>query len=115
MRLLSLVCNKTSFNVLKYCHSAVVPKQDLTWVLVSCPAGSLMGDPVVMVSLYPEFPPAVMSLMTKSGEFLFVIDRSGSMSSPMSNADSSQIRIDSAKACSSCSLFRVEFPFDIFC
>ncbi|XP_056467192.1 von Willebrand factor A domain-containing protein 5A-like isoform X2 [Gadus chalcogrammus] len=63
----------------------------------SAKPGSLMGDPVVMVSLYPEFPPAVMSLMTKSGEFLFVIDRSGSMSSPMSNADSSQIRIDSAK------------------
>ncbi|CAL8335796.1 unnamed protein product [Boreogadus saida] len=63
----------------------------------SAKPGSLMGDPVVMVSLYPEFPPAVMSLMTKSGEFLFVIDRSGSMSSPMSNADSSPIRIDSAK------------------
>ena len=57
-----------------------------------------MADPVVMVSLYPEFPPVVMSSMTKSGEFLFVIDRSGSMSSPMSNADHSQIRIDSAKA-----------------
>ncbi|CAL8350850.1 unnamed protein product [Lota lota] len=63
----------------------------------SAKPGSLMGDPVVMLSLYPEFPPAVMSSMTKSGEFLFVIDRSGSMDSPMSNAERSQMRIDSAK------------------
>ncbi|CAL8350853.1 unnamed protein product [Lota lota] len=63
----------------------------------SAKPGSLMGDPVVMLSLYPEFPPAVMSSMTKSGEFLFVIDRSGSMHSPMSNAERSQMRIDSAK------------------
>jgi len=71
-----------------------------------CPAsaGSLMGDPVVMLSLYPEFPPAVMSSTTKSGEFLFVIDRSGSMQSPMGERGRSQLRIDSAKAWSSCSI-----------
>ncbi|XP_063349074.1 von Willebrand factor A domain-containing protein 5A-like isoform X3 [Pelmatolapia mariae] len=41
---------------------------------------SLMGDPVVMVSLYPEFPQSVMSSMASCGEFVFLVDRSGSMS-----------------------------------
>ncbi|XP_051740416.1 von Willebrand factor A domain-containing protein 5A-like isoform X6 [Ctenopharyngodon idella] len=44
----------------------------------TAPSGSLMRDPVVMISLYPEFPEEVMSLATQ-GEFVFVIDRSGSM------------------------------------
>uniref|UniRef100_A0A669DFF7 VIT domain-containing protein n=1 Tax=Oreochromis niloticus TaxID=8128 RepID=A0A669DFF7_ORENI len=46
----------------------------------SAEPGSLMGDPVVMVSLYPEFPQSVMSSMASSGEFVFLLDRSGSMS-----------------------------------
>ncbi|CAL8344847.1 unnamed protein product [Arctogadus glacialis] len=83
--------------LLLYYEDSHLPTAVVEAGCASAKPGSLMGDPVVMVSLYPEFPPAVMSLMTKSGEFLFVIDRSGSMSSPMSNADSSQIRIDSAK------------------
>ncbi|XP_028429045.1 von Willebrand factor A domain-containing protein 5A isoform X2 [Perca flavescens] len=41
--------------------------------------GSLMGDPVVMLSLYPEFPQAVMSSVASCGEFVFLLDRSGSM------------------------------------
>ncbi|KAG7281433.1 hypothetical protein CRUP_029882 [Coryphaenoides rupestris] len=60
----------------------------------SAESGSLMGDPVVMLSLYPEFPPAVMLSTAKSGEFLFVIDRSGSMESPMGHQGRSQLRID---------------------
>ncbi|CAL8238084.1 unnamed protein product, partial [Merluccius merluccius] len=63
----------------------------------SAKSGTLMGDPVVMLSLYPEFPPAVMSSMTKSGEFLFVIDRSGSMGCSLGSAGCSQMRIESAK------------------
>uniref|UniRef100_A0A3B4G768 VIT domain-containing protein n=1 Tax=Pundamilia nyererei TaxID=303518 RepID=A0A3B4G768_9CICH len=43
----------------------------------SAEPGSLMGDPVVMVSLYPEFP---QSAMASCGEFVFLMDRSGSMS-----------------------------------
>uniref|UniRef100_A0AAZ1XQV3 VIT domain-containing protein n=1 Tax=Oreochromis aureus TaxID=47969 RepID=A0AAZ1XQV3_OREAU len=43
----------------------------------SAEPGSLVGDPVVMVSLYPEFPQSVMS---SCGEFVFLMDRSGSMS-----------------------------------
>uniref|UniRef100_A0A3Q4MVF7 von Willebrand factor A domain-containing protein 5A-like n=1 Tax=Neolamprologus brichardi TaxID=32507 RepID=A0A3Q4MVF7_NEOBR len=46
----------------------------------SAEPGSLMGDPVVMVSLYPEFPQTVMSSVASCGEFVFLMDRSGSMS-----------------------------------
>ncbi|XP_034403684.1 von Willebrand factor A domain-containing protein 5A-like isoform X3 [Cyclopterus lumpus] len=41
--------------------------------------GTLMGDPVMMLSLYPEFPQAVMSSVASCGEFVFLLDRSGSM------------------------------------
>ncbi|XP_029571609.1 von Willebrand factor A domain-containing protein 5A isoform X2 [Salmo trutta] len=56
-----------------------------------------MGDPVVMLSLYPEFPKDVMSSMTSHGEFLFVVDRSGSMECPMHLGSGSQDRIGSAR------------------
>ncbi|XP_026047151.1 von Willebrand factor A domain-containing protein 5A-like [Astatotilapia calliptera] len=46
----------------------------------SAEPGSLMGDPVVMVSLYPEFSQSVMSSVASCGEFVFLMDRSGSMS-----------------------------------
>ncbi|XP_034723660.1 von Willebrand factor A domain-containing protein 5A-like [Etheostoma cragini] len=45
----------------------------------SAKPGSLIGDPVVMLSLYPEFPQAVMSSVASCGEFVFLLDRSGSM------------------------------------
>uniref|UniRef100_A0A3Q2UX85 VIT domain-containing protein n=1 Tax=Haplochromis burtoni TaxID=8153 RepID=A0A3Q2UX85_HAPBU len=45
----------------------------------SAEPGSLMGDPVVMVSLYPGFPQSVMSSKASCGEFVFLVDRSGSM------------------------------------
>uniref|UniRef100_A0A8C7MCL6 von Willebrand factor A domain-containing protein 5A-like n=1 Tax=Oncorhynchus kisutch TaxID=8019 RepID=A0A8C7MCL6_ONCKI len=63
----------------------------------SAKPGSLMGDPLVMLSLYPEFPNDVMSSMTSLGEFLFVVDRSGSMSCPMHNGSVAQDRIGSAR------------------
>ncbi|XP_064856575.1 von Willebrand factor A domain-containing protein 5A-like isoform X2 [Oncorhynchus nerka] len=63
----------------------------------SAKPGSLMGDPVVMLSLYPEFPNDVMSSMTSLGEFLFVVDRSGSMSCQMHNGSVAQDRIGSAR------------------
>nr|XP_046149756.1 von Willebrand factor A domain-containing protein 5A-like isoform X8 [Oncorhynchus gorbuscha] len=63
----------------------------------SAKPGSLMGDPVVMLSLYPEFPKDVMSSMTSHGEFLFVVDRSGSMEFPMHLGSGSQDRIGSAR------------------
>ncbi|XP_067236412.1 von Willebrand factor A domain-containing protein 5A-like isoform X1 [Chanodichthys erythropterus] len=62
----------------------------------TAPSGSLMRDPVVMISLYPEFPEEVMSL-AKQGEFVFVIDRSGSMDDMMHHGKRAQTRIESAK------------------
>nr|XP_055047546.1 von Willebrand factor A domain-containing protein 5A-like isoform X1 [Misgurnus anguillicaudatus] len=59
--------------------------------------GSLMSDPVVMISLYPDFPKEVMSSLATQGEFVFVIDRSGSMDCMMHNGEGAQIRIESAK------------------
>uniref|UniRef100_A0A3B3TND3 von Willebrand factor A domain-containing protein 5A-like n=1 Tax=Poecilia latipinna TaxID=48699 RepID=A0A3B3TND3_9TELE len=63
----------------------------------SAKPGSLMGDPVVMVSLYPEFPQSVMSSLAACGEFVFLVDRSGSMSCPMNNSTPQETRISSAK------------------
>ncbi|XP_047450913.1 von Willebrand factor A domain-containing protein 5A-like isoform X2 [Mugil cephalus] len=62
----------------------------------SAKPGSLMGDPVVMVSLYPEFPQSVMSSVASCGEFVFLLDRSGSMDMQMSSANQ-QTRISSAR------------------
>nr|XP_055047543.1 von Willebrand factor A domain-containing protein 5A-like isoform X2 [Misgurnus anguillicaudatus] len=59
--------------------------------------GSLMSDPVVMISLYPEFPEEVMSSLATRGEFVFVIDRSGSMDCMMHRGTGAQMRIESAK------------------
>uniref|UniRef100_A0A3B3BM09 VIT domain-containing protein n=1 Tax=Oryzias melastigma TaxID=30732 RepID=A0A3B3BM09_ORYME len=50
----------------------------------SAEPGTLMGDPVVMLSLYPEFPESLMSPLATCGEFVFLLDRSGSMGCPAS-------------------------------
>ncbi|XP_070685350.1 von Willebrand factor A domain-containing protein 5A-like [Pempheris klunzingeri] len=63
----------------------------------SAKPGTLMGDPVVMVSLYPEFPQAVMSSVASRGEFVLLLDRSGSMSSHMNSRGTYQTRIDNAR------------------
>ncbi|XP_041796181.1 von Willebrand factor A domain-containing protein 5A-like isoform X2 [Chelmon rostratus] len=63
----------------------------------SAEPGSLMGDPVVMLSLYPEFPEAVMSSVSSHGEFVLLLDRSGSMDSPINNSKSHPTRIGSAR------------------
>ncbi|XP_053497489.1 von Willebrand factor A domain-containing protein 5A isoform X2 [Ictalurus furcatus] len=59
--------------------------------------GTLLGDPVVMVSFYPEFPESVMSSVSSCGEFVFVMDRSGSMSCAMHNGQGAQERIECAR------------------
>ncbi|XP_059391914.1 von Willebrand factor A domain-containing protein 5A-like [Carassius carassius] len=64
--------------------------------VTTAPPGSLMRDTVVMINLYPEFPEEVMSLASR-GEFVFVIDRSGSMGSMMHQGKEAQNRIESAK------------------
>ncbi|XP_014640481.1 PREDICTED: von Willebrand factor A domain-containing protein 5A [Ceratotherium simum simum] len=55
----------------------------------------LMGDPSAMVSFYPNIPEAQPP--TTCGEFVFLMDRSGSMQGPMSKQDKSQLRIEAAK------------------
>ncbi|XP_066221385.1 von Willebrand factor A domain-containing protein 5A isoform X1 [Saccopteryx leptura] len=55
----------------------------------------LMGDPSAMVSFYPDIPEAQTPMTC--GEFVFLMDRSGSMHSPMSKENTSQLRIDAAK------------------
>ncbi|XP_051933646.1 von Willebrand factor A domain-containing protein 5A-like [Hippocampus zosterae] len=64
----------------------------------SAESGTLMGDAVVMLSLYPEFPPAAAaSSLTTRGEFVFLLDRSGSMDCPMDECQGSASRIRSAR------------------
>ncbi|CAG5895500.1 unnamed protein product [Menidia menidia] len=63
----------------------------------SAKSGTLMGDAVAMVSLYPEFPQAVMSSLQSCGEFVFLMDRSGSMSCPINNQKQQETRISSAR------------------
>uniref|UniRef100_A0A3Q2CJK3 von Willebrand factor A domain-containing protein 5A-like n=1 Tax=Cyprinodon variegatus TaxID=28743 RepID=A0A3Q2CJK3_CYPVA len=62
----------------------------------SAEPGSVMGDPVVMVSLYPEYSESVMSKCNSSGEFVFLLDRSASMDFPL-YCGSHESRIASAK------------------
>nr|XP_042704086.1 von Willebrand factor A domain-containing protein 5A-like [Chrysemys picta bellii] len=55
-----------------------------------------MGDPAVMVTLLPSLPEAVPG-QSSAGEFIFLLDRSGSMECSMDGRDRSPQRIDSAK------------------
>ncbi|RVE64341.1 hypothetical protein OJAV_G00124910 [Oryzias javanicus] len=62
----------------------------------SAEPGTLMGDPVVMASFHHDFPESVWSSTFSCGEFVFLLDRSGSMDSSMANGKH-LTRIDSAK------------------
>ncbi|XP_042328291.1 von Willebrand factor A domain-containing protein 5A-like isoform X2 [Sceloporus undulatus] len=55
--------------------------------------GSLMGDPVLLLTLYPSLP-APKPIPNDAGEFIFLLDRSGSMDC---NTYSPRSRIQSAK------------------
>ncbi|XP_033832812.1 von Willebrand factor A domain-containing protein 5A-like isoform X1 [Periophthalmus magnuspinnatus] len=72
--------------------SAVVEKGQ-----TSAKPGSLMGDPALMLSLYPDFPKDIMSSVSSSGEFVFLLDRSGSMDCSMGHSRDSGTRITSAR------------------
>ena len=74
------------------------------FVVLSCVSGTLMCDPVVMLSLYPEFPQTVMSSVVSCGEFVFLIDRSGSMDCCMDNRNQQETRIGSARVFIMCQL-----------
>ncbi|XP_029942317.1 von Willebrand factor A domain-containing protein 5A-like [Salarias fasciatus] len=83
--------------VLIYYKDAHQPTAVVEAGQASAEPGTLMGDPVVMVSLFPEFPQSVMSSVASCREFVFLMDRSGSMGFPMSNKDKNQTRISSAR------------------
>uniref|UniRef100_A0A8C4RLR7 von Willebrand factor A domain-containing protein 5A-like n=1 Tax=Erpetoichthys calabaricus TaxID=27687 RepID=A0A8C4RLR7_ERPCA len=59
--------------------------------------GSLMGVPLVMVRLYPEFSRFTEESLTKNGEFIFLMDCSGSMKETMKWECNSVRRIESAR------------------
>ncbi|XP_070826565.1 von Willebrand factor A domain-containing protein 5A-like isoform X2 [Chaetodon trifascialis] len=83
--------------VLIYYKDAHQPTAVVEAGQASAKPGSLMGDPVVMLSLYPEFPKAVMSSVASCGEFVLLLDRSGSMDSRMNNSECRETRISSAR------------------
>ncbi|XP_076968716.1 von Willebrand factor A domain-containing protein 5A-like isoform X1 [Tamandua tetradactyla] len=56
---------------------------------------SLMGDPSAMVSFYPNIPEAQPPIT--NGEFIFLMDRSGSMQCAMSKREKGRSRMDVAK------------------
>ncbi|XP_077773309.1 von Willebrand factor A domain-containing protein 5A-like [Podarcis muralis] len=58
--------------------------------------GSLMGDPALLLTLYPSVP-APKPGQKATGEFLFLLDRSGSMDSWTDRNPDSPTRIQSAK------------------
>ncbi|XP_040275549.1 von Willebrand factor A domain-containing protein 5A-like [Bufo bufo] len=58
-------------------------------------SGSLMTEPVAMLNFYPSFP--AVQEQTNCGEFIFVVDRSGSMECAMNSKPNAPQRIDSAK------------------
>uniref|UniRef100_A0A672HYG6 von Willebrand factor A domain containing 5A n=1 Tax=Salarias fasciatus TaxID=181472 RepID=A0A672HYG6_SALFA len=83
--------------VLIYYKDAHQPTAVVEAGQASAKPGTLMGDPVVMVSLFPEFPQSAKSSVASCGEFVFLVDRSGSMDFPMNNKDRNQTRIISAR------------------
>ncbi|XP_044132181.1 von Willebrand factor A domain-containing protein 5A-like isoform X2 [Bufo gargarizans] len=58
-------------------------------------SGSLMTESVAMLNFYPSFP--AVQEQINCGEFIFVVDRSGSMNCAMNSEPNALQRIDSAK------------------
>ncbi|KAL6479343.1 hypothetical protein MHYP_G00127760 [Metynnis hypsauchen] len=65
--------------MLLYYKDAHQPSAIVEAGLPNAKQGSLMGDSLVMLSLFPEFPAEVVSSFGKRGEFILVMDQSGSM------------------------------------
>ncbi|XP_066486198.1 von Willebrand factor A domain-containing protein 5A-like [Tiliqua scincoides] len=59
-------------------------------------SGSLMGDPALLLTLYPSLPPSKPAL-NATGEFIFLLDCSGSMSWNIGDDPNLPTRIQSAK------------------
>ncbi|XP_036603074.1 von Willebrand factor A domain-containing protein 5A-like [Trichosurus vulpecula] len=80
--------------MLVYYREVNTPSVSVELAQADAKPGSLMGDPAVMVSFYPSIP---VSQGDSTGEFIFLMDRSGSMSCEMNSEEGAQLRIDSAK------------------
>ncbi|XP_068108717.1 von Willebrand factor A domain-containing protein 5A-like isoform X2 [Hyperolius riggenbachi] len=63
--------------------------------LETADAGSIMADSAAMLNFYPNFPAG--QEQSSCGEFIFVVDRSGSMECSMNSEPNSPQRIQSAK------------------
>ncbi|XP_018426336.1 PREDICTED: von Willebrand factor A domain-containing protein 5A-like [Nanorana parkeri] len=63
--------------------------------LGSTDAAHIMVESVAMLNFYPSFPAG--QEQTSCGEFIFLVDRSGSMESPMNSEPNAPQRIQSAK------------------
>ncbi|XP_056650155.1 von Willebrand factor A domain-containing protein 5A-like [Monodelphis domestica] len=81
--------------ILVYYGGINTPSISLELPQAGAKPGSLMGDTAMMVSFYPSIPEAEGE--STSGEFIFLMDRSGSMASPLNYEMGSQLRIASAK------------------
>ncbi|MBN3298235.1 VMA5A protein, partial [Amia calva] len=83
--------------LLVYYKNAHQPTTILEAGLPSATPGLLMADTVAMLSFYPEFPVAVLSSLSSCGEFIFLMDRSGSMTCQMNEGTGGLQRIKSAR------------------
>ncbi|XP_001379766.2 von Willebrand factor A domain-containing protein 5A isoform X2 [Monodelphis domestica] len=81
--------------ILVYYGGRNTPSVSLELPQAGAKPGSLMGDTAMMVSFYPSI--SVAEGESTSGEFIFLVDRSGSMNSPLNFEKGSQFRISSAK------------------
>eukprot|EP00079_Xenopus_tropicalis_P032046 XP_017945817.1 PREDICTED: von Willebrand factor A domain-containing protein 5A-like [Xenopus tropicalis] len=78
--------------LLAYYLQANTPSAMVEAGLPDAVKGSIMADPVVMLNFYPNIPEKA-----NSGEFIFLMDRSGSMNEKMRSEQNAPRRIDSAK------------------
>uniref|UniRef100_A0A803KI64 MBT domain-containing protein 1 n=1 Tax=Xenopus tropicalis TaxID=8364 RepID=A0A803KI64_XENTR len=81
--------------LLAYYLQANTPSAMVEAGLPDAVEGSIMADPVVMLNFYPNIPETKEK--ANSGEFIFLMDRSGSMMENMSSEQNAPRRIDSAK------------------
>ncbi|XP_078060285.1 von Willebrand factor A domain-containing protein 5A-like isoform X2 [Mustelus asterias] len=81
--------------LLIYYDNVHTPSAVLEAGVESAASGTLMGDPAVMVNIYPRLPETPSQVTC--GEFIFLMDRSGSMGCQMSDDDKGRSRIQSAK------------------
>ncbi|XP_077334260.1 von Willebrand factor A domain-containing protein 5A-like [Lithobates pipiens] len=81
--------------ILVYYNEVNRPSVTLESGLPDAAEDSFMAYPVAMLNFYPSFPET--QEQSKCGEFIFVVDRSGSMDCPMNSEPNAPMRIQSAK------------------